>query len=110
MKNCIVFIVFGLLIPCLALAQPNYTSTNKGAIKNYETATGFYDNYQNEKAKNELEKAINKDPRFIEAYILLANIFVDMRDYEGAVEQYKIAIGINPNFFPITITPWLLLS
>ena len=100
LKTLAILLFLSLSLNFTAKAQPKYTSTNKGAIKSYESATEYYDSYQNEKALNELEKAINKDPAFIEAYILMANIHVDMRDYAGAVEQYKKAIAINPNFFP----------
>jgi len=100
MKNLLLILLIWISLPSDVLAQPKYTSTNKGAVKNYETATSFYDNYENAKAKEELEKAISKDPAFIEAYILLANVYVDMREYEKAIDQYLTAISINPNFFP----------
>jgi outer membrane protein OmpA-like peptidoglycan-associated protein len=74
--------------------------TNKSAIKNYEKATTYYDNYKNDEAVKELDKAIQKAPDFIEAYILKANIFVDKNELENAVEQYRIALKINPTFYP----------
>jgi outer membrane protein OmpA-like peptidoglycan-associated protein len=89
-----------LLFPVVAFCQPAYTSTNKSAVKNYEAATKYYDSYKNSEARAELEKAIKKDPAFIEAYILLANVLIDLRDYEGAIEQYKTALSVNPNYFP----------
>jgi outer membrane protein OmpA-like peptidoglycan-associated protein/tetratricopeptide (TPR) repeat protein len=89
-----------LLIPVFGFCQPRYTSSNKAAVKSYENALRYYDSYQNEHAKAELERSLAKDPKFIEAYVLLANVYIDMRNYEAAIEQYKTAIGINPNFFP----------
>ena len=41
-----------------AYAQPQYTSTNKGAIRSYEEATQFYDTYNFDKAREALLKAI----------------------------------------------------
>lgn len=84
----------------MASAQTQYSTTHKGAIKNYESATEYYDARNNEKAREELMKAIGKDANFIEAYILLANVYVDMRQYDSAIEEYKKALAINPNFFP----------
>ena len=81
-------------------AQTQYSTTHKGAIKNYESATEHYDARDNEKAREELLKAIGKDANFIEAYILLANVYVDMRQYDSAIEEYKKALAVNPNFFP----------
>ncbi len=89
-----------LTIPFFASAQPHYTSTNKGAIKCYEEATKYYDLYQNEKALAELDKAISKDPHFVEAYMLRANIYVDMRNPEKAISEFGKAIEIRPDFFP----------
>src|SRR5688572_2473697 len=92
-------ILAGLIFPTLLASQPvPYSTTNKGAIKSYEAATKHYDLYQNDKAVEELNKAISKDPGFIEAYILLANVYVDKRQYETAIEQYNKALAINPNF------------
>jgi len=84
----------------LAFSQPRYTTGNKAAVKSYENALRFYDSYKNVEAKGELEKALAKDPKFIEAYVLLANVYIDLRNYDAAIEQYKTAISINPNFFP----------
>ncbi|HEX5001927.1 MAG TPA: OmpA family protein [Bacteroidia bacterium] len=93
-------IVF-LSLSAMVMGQPRgYSTTNKSAIKNYESATKLYDSYQNQKAEVELKKALEKDPRFIEAYILLANVYVDMNNYPAAIEQYLAAIDVNPNFYP----------
>src|SRR4030095_5969018 len=102
MKNFqrLFLIVFVLMMPILVFSQPKYTSTNKGAIKSYEEATKYYDSYDNDKAIISLEKAIDKDPEFIEAYILLANVYVDKGAYEKAIDQYQKSIQINPNFYP----------
>ncbi len=90
-----------LFISISALAQNGrYSVNNKSAIKNYEQATIYYDSYRNDEALKELDKAIGKDPDFIEAYILKANICIDKNDLEGAVEQYHKAIAINPSFYP----------
>jgi outer membrane protein OmpA-like peptidoglycan-associated protein len=89
-----------LLLTIQAYCQPKYTSTNKWAIRNYESALAYYDKYDNEKAKDELLKALEKDQMFLEPYFVLANIYVESRNYEAAIEQYKRAVDINPNFFP----------
>lgn len=100
MTGKIILTLFLLTPAFISTGQPRYSSTHKGAVKNYEAATRFYDSYDNEHARQELEKALEKDPRFIEAYVLLANVMIDDRNYEGAIEQYKKSIAINPNFFP----------
>lgn len=93
-------VVFAFLISGLADAQVKvYTSTNKGAIRAYEQATKYYDARDNDKAQKELESAINKDPGFVEAYILLADVYVDKSQYELAIDQYKKATDLKPDFF-----------
>ncbi|MDQ3049485.1 MAG: OmpA family protein [Bacteroidota bacterium] len=93
----------GLLLTTTCFAQPvSYTSTNKSAIKSYEEATKYYDQYQYEKALAELEKSVAKDPAFVEAHILMADIFIQKEQYEGAITAFEKAIAINPNFFPNT--------
>lgn len=82
------------------VAQPKYSSTNKSAVRSYESGLNFYNQYQNEKAKEELLKAIEKDPAFIEPHFVIANICVEARDYLCAIDQYRNAVRINPNFFP----------
>jgi len=83
-------ILFSILIFGFTSAQQAvYTSTNKGAIKDYERATKYYDTRENDKAEKELLSALNKDANFIEAYTLLADVYVDQSKYELAIEQYK---------------------
>ncbi len=79
--------------------QPAYTSVNKSAIKNYQAGIEYYDKYEPEKAKNELLKAIEKDPAFIEPYLVLVNIYVEAKQYETAIDQYKKVVALNPNYF-----------
>lgn len=82
------------------VAQPRYSSTNKSAIRNYEAGLSHYNQYQNEKAKDELLKAIEKDPLFIEPHFVIANICVEAKDYMCAIDQYRKAVQINAAFFP----------
>ena len=87
-------------LPVALLAQPKYSTTNKGAIRNYEAGLNHYNQYQNEKAKDELLKAIEKDPAFIEPHFVIANICVESKDYQCAIDQYRKAVQINAAFFP----------
>lgn len=82
------------------MAQPKYSTTNKSAIRNYEAGLNHYNQYQNEKAKDELLKAIEKDPLFIEPHFVIANICVESKDYLCAIDQYRKAVQINAAFFP----------
>lgn len=95
--------VFLFLVACSptgkTTAQPPYSSTNSKAIKLYESGLKLYDAKQNDKAEQDFLKALEKDPSFIEPYILLANIYVEAGQYEKAAAQYARTFEINPNFF-----------
>lgn len=82
------------------VAQVNLSSSNKKAIKLYQEGKGYYDARNNPLAEVNLLQAIAKDPSFIEAELLLAYVYTDMRNYKKALEHYKRCIVINPDFFP----------
>ncbi len=76
------------------------STKSKKAIKYYEAATKFYDNYNNISCIEEAKKAITEDPQFIEAYFLIASTFSDMKETDAAIDYYQKAIAINNDFYP----------
>jgi outer membrane protein OmpA-like peptidoglycan-associated protein/Tol biopolymer transport system component len=99
-KNIFLLLTFNLvLLTCLA--QPKkYTTESKRAINLYETALEYYNARQDEQARTTLLKALDSDEQFLEARIMLADIYVEMDEYEQAVAQYRKVVSINPTFFP----------
>jgi Tol biopolymer transport system component len=102
MKRLSVFFLLLIfaLSACKAQMPGKYSSSNKKAIKHYEAALGFYNIRNNQKAKEELEEAIDQDKNFLEAYNMLAYVYVDMNNAEEAIKQLEKSIAINPDFFP----------
>lgn len=88
-----------LLINC-TVAQQTYSSTNKKAIKRFEEGRGFYDARNNKLAELNLLEAVQADPNFVEAELLLAYVYTENNEIEKAIEHYAKSIKINPNFFP----------
>ena len=76
-----------------------YTTESKAAIRNYENGLHAYDSKDFEKATKELQQAISKDEKFVEAYILLASVYEDINQYEKAIEQYNKSFAVNERFF-----------
>ena len=76
------------------------STKSKKAIRYYEAATKFYDNYNNLSCIEEAKKAIAEDPQFIEAYFLIASTFSDMKESEDAIDYYQKAIAIDEDFYP----------
>ena len=90
-----------LISPLLSSAQaPELHTKSDKAKKYYQRAMEYYDASKNALAASEFKKAIEADPNFIEAHIILAGVYQDTRNYENAIAEYKAAIAIDANFFP----------
>jgi outer membrane protein OmpA-like peptidoglycan-associated protein/tetratricopeptide (TPR) repeat protein len=90
-----------ILLACqLAWSQTKYSTNSRNAIKSYETASYLLDLNNFDEAKTELLNAIKQDDEFIEAYLLLADVYRVTFDNVKAKEYYKAAFKVNPNFAP----------
>lgn len=93
-----------LLLACLFLGfvsngQKKYSVKSKKAIKNYEAAAETYRQMDNEKSLFYLDKAIEQNNKFIEAYLFKADVLHEMGQTQKEIEAYVKAIEINPDFF-----------
>ena len=52
-------------------------------------------------AKVSLEKSINLDPNFFQAYYNLGIILKKLRKTEESIEVFKSGLNIKPNFIPL---------
>lgn len=93
--------LFVLMVSFSCKAQEKkYGTDNKKAIKLYEEAKGYYDLRKNDLAELTLIQAIEKEPNFAEAELLLAYVYTENNVPEKAIEHYQKSININPNLFP----------
>lgn len=76
------------------------STRNKKAEKSFYSAIDAYQAGNPEKAIIELNKAIETDPSFTEAYILKGDVYSDLRQPEQAIESYQSAIRTNNPFSP----------
>ncbi len=81
-------------------AQTKYSSNSRSAIKNYERARYLLDLNNFSEAITELSDAIKQDKKFIEAHLLLADVYRVTFDYLKAKETYKTAFSLDPTFAP----------
>ena len=88
-----------MLINC-TVAQPTVSSKNKKAIKLFEEGRNYYDARNNKLAELSFLEALQKDPNFVEAELLLAYVYTENGQFEKAIDHYSKSIKINPDFFP----------
>ncbi|MDF1673702.1 MAG: OmpA family protein [Vicingaceae bacterium] len=96
----ILSLILVLVFTSCSVAQTEVSSTNKKAVKLFNEGKGYYDSRMNELAELSLLGALEKDPNFVEAELLLAYVYTDARMYKKALTHYEKCIKINPEFFP----------
>jgi len=90
-----------ILLSCnTAISIAQSTSSDKKAQKLYTEAQAFYQAYKLNEAELTLNKALERDPNFVEAQTLLAYIYIDNNQQEKAKASFEKAIAINPRVIP----------
>ncbi len=104
MRN--IFILFQILLftACQSYAQMRYSTTNKKAISLFEEALAAGNTvdvktgHPNYKLGIELlNKAIEKDPKFLEAHLVSAEFNQTIGFDSIAITHYQAVLAINPN-------------
>ena len=85
-----------------AIAQTSPLSTkSKKASAMFSQAIDFYDQKAYAKALRILDKAIEEDHAFVEAYILKGDIYSEQQNPQEAILQYKKGIAANSDYSPV---------
>jgi len=87
-----------MIISLSGYAQVNYSTKNRSSIKSYDRAMSLVDLNNFLDARLELENALKNDPKFIEAYHLLADIYRITFDFVNAKLNYRKAFALNPSY------------
>jgi outer membrane protein OmpA-like peptidoglycan-associated protein len=95
-----IIIILFLFISFTSFSQTDYSTNNKKAIEFFEIAIGYYNKGDIEYAKNYIEFALEKDPNFIEPYLLLADLENEQFHFNDEIAAFKKVIEINPDFNP----------
>lgn len=77
-----------------------YTTQHKKAIARYEASQNAYDRRNMGDAEKLLLEAIKYDEKFIEAHLLLSQVYQMENRIGEAVDASERAIALNPDFFP----------
>lgn len=90
----LLILLISFAITPLAEAQTPKTS-NRKALKSYETALEYFNRRQNTKALEFCEKAIAEDSSFAQAYMMMAQLYKEEGKDEMAVESFKKAVVLQ---------------
>lgn len=85
---------------CLSAQSFEYTTQNKKAIARYEASQNAYDKRNMSDAEKLLLEAIKLDEHFIEAHLLLSQVYQVVQRIDEAIGMAERAIELNPSFFP----------
>jgi len=93
---CIAFLV------CFSdgLLAQQLSSSNKSAIKAFNTGHEKFERNQFKNAISDLNKAIKNDKKFIEAHLLLGECYLELKEPQMAKASFLQCLAINPDFFP----------
>ena len=85
---------------CLSAQSFEYTTQNKKAIARYEASQNAYDKRNMSDAEKLLLEAIKLDEQFVEAHLLLSQVYQVVQRIDEAIGMAERAIELNPDFFP----------
>lgn len=107
MKHTLLLLL--VLFATVVNAQPKkqYSIESKKAVKQYEEALALYDQRQYAASATALEKLTADEPKFIEAFYMLAQVYDDMREGEKTIAPLQKALAIDERFYP---EGWLMLA
>lgn len=93
-------IVFLLVFSTIQLAAQQYTSSDKRAIKYFEEAVNYLNKHDLGPGLQTIEKALERDPQFVEAWLLKADLLIESRQMEEAIVAMEKSVEVQPDFFP----------
>jgi outer membrane protein OmpA-like peptidoglycan-associated protein len=94
-------LVLPLVLTTVLTAQPGgYSTSDKGAIKRYESGMDCLRMRNWSCAENEFRKAADADKAFVEPRIMLAEIAERNGKDEEAIAYYREVMTLAPTFFP----------
>ncbi|TNF28125.1 MAG: tetratricopeptide repeat protein, partial [Bacteroidetes bacterium] len=94
----IITLAFALLFSQHTLAQREYSSKSKKAIKFFEDGLKLYSARRNAEALELFNKAIKADEAFVEAHAVAGDCYTDLGQHESAIEAYQKVVDLNPDF------------
>jgi outer membrane protein OmpA-like peptidoglycan-associated protein len=98
-RSHLIFIAFLFLVQ-LSYSQITFSTKDKKAIKYFDQAMEYFQKKEMLECESNLLKALKEDDQFIEAHLLLAQIYDEQKNFDLAINSYNNIIKIDPDFFP----------
>ena len=99
MKNlCLIIFSLVILISNTSLAQYDPSKINKKAIELYNQGIEKAQGNQFNDAIELLQQSIQKDPNYIEAYLSLAGVYGQIKNYQQSTVYYEKAFAIDSSY------------
>jgi len=89
-----------LLVSSAAQAQQEYTTDSRRAEESFKAALQSYRLRDHNKAMRKVNRALQHDEDFIEAYILKGQIYEEQQDLPQAIRLYHKVIDMDESFYP----------
>src|SRR5215813_4266425 len=99
MKNRSLLICIALLAGVLAKAQYDPDKVNKKAAQFYSKALELAQNDDFKGGIEALQQAVKIEPGYEDAYLSIAGMYGEMKNYQAAIDNYEKARAIDSNYF-----------
>ncbi|MCW3804830.1 OmpA family protein [Plebeiibacterium marinum] len=96
--NCLLCL-FALLFFVNEVQAQKLNTKSKKAVSLYKKASDYFGSDQFDKAIEPLQQAIGKDADFLEAYLLLSEVYFEQEDYKNQAEMLKTVLSKDSSFY-----------
>jgi outer membrane protein OmpA-like peptidoglycan-associated protein/tetratricopeptide (TPR) repeat protein len=108
MKNLFLFLSLSLTLSFSSSAQSDLTKVDKKAVALYEKALELADVNKYPEAIAVLQQAIGRDDHYIDAYLSLAGIYGQLKDYNQSVSTYEKAMALDAAYTVDYLLPYAI--
>ena len=98
MKNLVLSLVALLLTSNFLFGQYDVSKINKKAIEAYNKGLEKAQDGKYKEAIESLTEAINRDPKYIDAYLSLAGVYGQTKDHKQSAATYEKAFALDSNY------------
>jgi hypothetical protein len=96
-----------LMLISLPLDGQNYHTSSNRALKSYLEGKRAYEFYDFKTAELRLKEAVELDEEFIEAHILMGEMFFDLKRFAESASSYRKAVIIDSTFY---VNSWYFMG